>query len=516
MNDADRIVMHNGINFDHRALDKCGYQIDVTKIYDTLLASRLDDPQRDGGHSLRAWGGRLGFPKGEVESFDTFTPEMQEYCERDVSLTSKLYDKLVDRVSPQSIELEHKVAVCLSKQEANGFGFDVPKAEALLADLYGERKEAEAHLTEIFQPIFVDAGEFTPKADNKRLNYVSGQSFNKIKLQEFNPGSRQQIAQRLITKYDWKPKSFTPTGQPEISETVLATLDYPEAQAMHRYLRVEKMISMLVNWLKLEIDGRLHGEVNTLGARTGRMTHRNPNVAQADRDPRMRELFIPRTGWHLVGVDADGLEARLLGHYLAPLDKGEFSERVVSGDFHTYNQQLCGFESRDSAKRMFYAFMYGAGDGRAGQVVYDDKPFKGSKTKAGKEAKKKLADGISGLSTLVTNVRQTAVKRGYLIGLDGRKLFCPSAHSALNTLIQGAGAVLMKQALANFDESAQFEGWRYVANVHDEVQLESHPVVAPKVAHVMVLAIRQAGKDLKLRCEMDASFNIGKNWSETH
>ena len=74
----------------------------------------------------------------------------------------------------------------------------------------------------------------------------------------------------------------------------------------------------------------------------------------------------------------------------------------------------------------------------------------------------------------------------------------------------------MKQALANFDESAQFEGWRYVANVHDEVQLESHPVVAPKVAHVMVLAIRQAGKDLKLRCEMDASFNIGKNWSETH
>ena len=519
INAADRVVFHNGIAFDARALSKCGYTIDPTKIYDTLVASRLDNPQREGGHSLRAWGDRLGFEKGEVENFETLTPEMIQYCERDVRLTAKLYDSLFKRVDGPALELEHQVAVILAQQEANGFGFDVKEAEALLVDLYGERKAAEDALKEIFQPIFVDGGEFTPKKDNARLGYEEGQTFHKIKRQEFNPGSRQQIAQRLIKKYGWKPKAFTPGGQPEISETVLATLDYPEAKAMHRYLRVEKMISMVAGdkgWLKLQRNGRIHGEVNTLGARTGRMTHRNPNVAQADRDPRMRKLFIPREGWKLVGVDADGLEARLLGHYLAPLDGGEFSERVVNGDFHTFNQELCGLEQRNSAKTLFYAFMYGAGDGRIGDVVYNDRPFKGSKTKAGKATRKKLADGIAGLNKLVTHVRQTAADRGYLKGLDGRKLYTPSAHSALNTLIQGAGAVLMKKALVLFDHDTEFDQWAYVANVHDEVQFEAHPDVAEWVAEQMIVSIRQAGIDLKLRCAMDGSSAIGNNWSETH
>ena len=519
MNDADQVVMHNGIQFDHRALAKCGYQVDASKIYDTLIASRLVEPSLRGGHSLRAWGERLGFPKGEVESFERLTPEMIEYCERDVRLTSKLYDKLFKQAPSKALELEHKVAVCIAKQEANGFGFDVPKAEKLLAELHGERHEAEEHLKEVFQPIFVDSGEFTPKADNKRFGYQAGQTFSKIKRQEFNPSSRQQIAHRLISKYGWKPKRFTPTGQPEISETTLATLDYPEAKAMHRYLRVEKMLAMLAGdkgWLKLQRDGRIYGEVNTLGARTGRMTHRNPNVAQADRSQRMRELFVPRKGWRLVGVDADGLEARLLGHYLAPFDNGEFSSRVVHGDFHTFNQELCGLQSRNSAKTLFYAFMYGAGDGKVGQVVFDDAPFKGSKIKVGKATRKKLEDGIAGLGTLVKQVRRTGVDRGFLKGLDGRHLYCPSPHVGLNTLIQGAGAVVMKQALVLFDEAAEFEGWRYVANVHDEVQLEAHPDVAPDVADLMVSAIREAGRSLKLRCEMDGSFQIGSNWSETH
>ena len=519
INEADRVVFHNGIAFDAPALEKCGFTIDPSKIYDTLVASRLDQPQRDGGHSLKAWGERLGFAKGEVESFDTLTPEMIEYCERDVRLTAKLYDSLFKRVDGPALELEHQVAIIIAQQERNGFGFDVKAAEELLTDLYAERKDAEAQLKKIFQPIYVDGGEFTPKKDNARLGYEEGQTFHKIKRQEFNPGSRQQIAQRLIKKYGWKPKAFTPHGQPEISEMVLGTLHYPEAKAMHRYLRVEKMISMIAGdkgWLKLQENGRIHGEVNTLGARTGRMTHRNPNVAQADRDPRMRKLFIPRDGWKLVGVDADGLEARLLGHYLAPLDGGEFSERVVNGDFHTFNQELCGLEQRNSAKTLFYAFMYGAGDRRIGDVVYNDRPFKGSKTKAGKATRKKLSDGITGLNKLVTHVRQTAADRGYLKGLDGRRLYTPSAHSALNTLIQGAGAVVMKKALVLFDQDAEFDQWAYVANVHDEVQFEAHPDVAEWVAEQMVVSIRQAGRDLKLRCEMDGSFQIGTNWSETH
>ena len=519
LQEADRVVMHNGIGFDHPALEKFGYHFDITKIYDTLIASRLVNPQRDGGHSLRAWGQTLGFPKGEA-SFDQLSDELIEYCVRDIELTAKVYEKLVPAAPHPAIEIEHEVAIIMAKQERNGFAFDCAKAEALAADLYAERKDNEQQLTGIFPPIYVKKKEMTPKANNSRMGYVKNCSLTKVERQVFNPGSRQQIAERLIRKYGWKPKRFTPSGLPEISETTLAGLEFPEAKALHRYLRTEKMLSMLISsdksWLKLVEDGRIHGQVNTLGARTGRMTHRNPNVAQADGDPRMRALFVPREGWQLVGIDADGLEARLLGHYLARYDEGEFADRVVNGDFHSFNQKICDLESRNSAKRLFFAFMYGAGDGKIGQIVHDDRPFKQAKTKVGKATRKKLAAGTTGLEALVMKVRQTAATRKYVTGLDKRHLPCPSPHSALNTLIQGAGAVVMKQALIDFDQRAPAGGWGYCANVHDEVQLEARPDLTKDIAELMVDCIQSTQQKLSLRCQMNGSYSIGNNWSETH
>jgi len=519
LNEADRVVFHNGIGFDHPALAKFGHHFDINKIYDTLIASRLVDSQREGGHSLRSWGETLGFPKGEAP-FDHLSDELIEYCIRDVQLTAKVYEKLHPIAPSTALHIEHQVARIIAEQERNGFAFDIEKAEELAADLFAKRKDNEEALKNIFPPIYVKKKEMTPKADNRRMGYTKDCALTKVERQTFNPGSRQQIAERLIRKYDWKPKRFTPSGQPEISETTLAGLKYPEAKALHRYLRTEKMLGMLAtsdkSWLKLVRDGRIHGEVNTLGARTGRMTHRNPNVAQADGDPRMRKLFIPREGWQLVGIDADGLEARLLGHYLARFDEGEFADRVVNGDFHSYNQTICDLESRNSAKRMFYAFMYGCGDTKLGQIVHDDKPFKQSKTKVGKATRQKLNDGITGLNELSQRVRQAAAKRKYLTGLDKRHLVCPSPHSALNTLIQAAGAVIMKQALITFDMNAPKQHFKYCANVHDEVQLEAHPNYAHEVAELMVDAIRSTQRTLSLRCQMDGSFQIGNNWSETH
>jgi DNA polymerase I len=516
---ADRVVMHHGIGFDHPALAKFGYDFPVEKIYDTLVASRLVDPQREGGHSLRAWGESLGYAKGDHEDWSQYSDEMLEYCKRDCEVTLKVYQKIHPIAPEAALNLEFDVARIIASQERNGFTFNIEKAEKLAAALYGERQEAESELKEIFQPIYVPGKEFTPKSDNSRHGYSKGHTLTKVVHQEFNPGSRQQIANRLM-RQGWKPKAFTPSGQPEINEGVLKNLPYPEAKAMVKYLRIEKMLSMLStsdkSWLKLVRDGRIHGEVNTLGARTGRMTHRNPNVAQADGDKRMRELFIPRDGWKLVGVDADGLEARLLGHYLHRFDGGEFADRVVNGDFHSFNQQICDLQDRNSAKRLFFGFMYGAGDGKIGQIVYDDQPYKGSKVAVGKSTRKKLSEGIKGLDTLVSRVRQAATTRGYLKGLLGQRLVTPSAHSALNTLIQGAGATVMKQALSIFDERAPQDGWAYCANIHDEVQIEAHPDVVNFVAETMCVAIRDAGHRLELNCLMDGSFNIGNNWSETH
>ena len=198
LNSADRVVMHNGIGFDHPALAKVGFNFPIEKIYDTLIASRLVDPQREGGHSLRAWGESLGFEKGQFEDFSRYSDEMLTYCKRDCEVTLKVYEKLHPIAQPSAIELEHHVARILADQERNGFGFDVKSAESLAATLSGERTEAEDALKQIFPPIFVPTKAFTPKANNVRHGYTQGCELTKIAEQTFNPGSRQQISNRLI------------------------------------------------------------------------------------------------------------------------------------------------------------------------------------------------------------------------------------------------------------------------------------------------------------------------------
>ena len=101
-------------------------------------------------------------------------------------------------------------------------------------------------------------------------------------------------------------------------------------------------------------------------------------------------------------------------------------------------------------------------------------------------------------------------------GLDGRKLFVRSEHSALNTLLQGAGAIVMKKALVIFNEYIKDMDAHFVCNVHDEWQVEAKEDIADEVGRLGVAAIVQAGWAYNLRCPLDGEFNVGNNWSETH
>ena len=74
-------------------------------------------------------------------------------------------------------------------------------------------------------------------------------------------------------------------------------------------------------------------------------------------------------GYKLVGCDASGLELRMLAHYLAFYDGGEYAKTVIEGDIHSLNQEAAGLETRDQAKTFIYAFLYGAGDAKIGEIV---------------------------------------------------------------------------------------------------------------------------------------------------
>lgn len=531
---ARKVVFHNGAKFDFHAINKIyPGTLRPEQIDDTLIRARLLFPEEK-VHNLKAWGERLGIPKGEYEGgFDTFNEDMVTYGAQDIRVGRALYKYLVKKMEgwdwQQALDIENLFAIIIALQELNGFPLNVGKAVELAAKFRQERHDLTVELQKVFPPItHVRHSEKT----GKRL---------KDHVEVFNPGSGKQIASRLIERYGWKPRKYTKGGGIATDEQVMAGLKYPEAKLLLRYARLTKMLGQIEDgdngWLKL-VDpetGRVHGAVNTLGTGTGRCTHFKPNVAQTDKE--LREPWEPREGWVQVGCDAEGIEFRMLSHYLQPLDGGKTIETVLRGDkakktdIHSLNQMAGLLYFRDSAKTSIYALIYGAADPRLGKVVIDDaRQFGGKPRLPGSNAKewgaalrKALGKGTPGLTKLIEQVASAAKSRGYVKGIDGRKIKVRSSHSAFNFLLQGGGAIAMKVALNIFHfEIAPANGWvhgvdfAYLANVHDEVQFECRPEIAEALGAAMADCIREAGVRLKIRCALAGAFDIGANWHETH
>jgi DNA polymerase-1 len=534
MNNCDSIVTHNGIFFDFPVLKKVwGITVKKSQVVDTLVLARLFDPSIEGGHSLEAWGERLGHykaPYKKIWSWITEKPLIGEdedgkkvdqshlafdepvmsallwYCVQDTKVTAELYKQLTQEMendfSKESIKLEHEVAIIIAEQERNGFKLDMPKALCLLSELKTKLDIIQVEMETIFPPVVISG----------RTHATSGKPLKDI-VTPFNPGSRQQIAERLIAK-GWKPKKHTEKGSVIVDEEVLASLDYPEAKALAEYMMLQKRIGQVDSWVKaVEKDGRVHGRVITNGAVTGRMTHMSPNMAQIPNSGspyghECRELWTIEKGNKLVGIDASGLELRMLAHYM---NDDEYTNEVVSGDIHTANQTAAGLQTRNQAKTFIYAFLYGAGSAKIGSIV-------GGSAKEGQKLIDSFLRNTPKLKALREKVARIYSTKGWLPGLDGRKLLVRAEHSALNTLLQGAGAIVMKQALVLFKkELTKQKIWHeFKVNCHDEWQVECLPENSETVGKIGVQAIADAGIILKMRCPLTGEYKIGGSWRETH
>ena len=212
-------------------------------------------------------------------------------------------------------------------------------------------------------------------------------------------------------------------------------------------------------------------------------------------------------GHKLVGIDASGLELRMLAHYMRDEN---YTKEILSGDIHTANMKAAGLTDRNQAKTFIYAFLYGAGPAKIGQIV-------GGGYEEGQQLMKAFLRNTPALAKLRDKVARIA-EAGVLPALDGRKLRVRSQHAALNTLLQGAGAIVMKQALVLLDNSLQKYDipYKLVANVHDEFQIEVPENFADAVGKSAVRSLRATGSVLSLRCPLDAEYKVGNNWAETH
>ena len=495
---------HNLIGYDLPVLKRLwGVSVAPERIVDTLVLSRLFDPSRQGGHSLRSWGETLGFPKGDHNDWSRLSQEMIDYCIQDVAVTEAVHKRLTRDMAEfdsKSIELEHQVQYAVQQQERNGWLLDQQLSHELLATFKERMNEIEEELQEKFPPI---VHERYSEKTGKRL---------KDRVEVFNVGSRQQIARRLSTLGVVFDK-VTEKGNPIVDEAVLDTIDLPEARSVSEYLMLQKRYAQVHSWLEhVQDDGRVHGRVISNGAVTGRMTHQSPNMAQvpASHSPyghECRSCWTVPEGKKLVGFDASGLELRMLAHYM---DDKEFTNVLLTEDVHTRNQMAAGLETRPQAKTFIYAFLYGAGDAKIGTIV-------GGSAKDGAELKRRFLSNTPALESLRERVTR-ASGRGYLTGLDGRRLRVRSEHAALNTLLQAAGAIVMKKALVILDDYAQQWklDYKLIGNIHDEVQSEVAADQAEKYGWLAVECLKAAGLEYNLRCPLDGEYKVGATWAETH
>lgn len=514
------IVGHNICKFDIPALKKLKgerFDFDVRDVcIDTLVLARLiysNIKDTDvglmrsgklpkalyGSHSLKAYGYRMGELKGtygEHEgAWDKFTHEMYEYNKQDVVVTLKLFQKLMAKGYPlKAIQLEHDIAWVMAKQERNGFVFDKDQATKLYSELAGKRQVLYENLVSKGGSWTVYKGDKIYKRDNAKRGIKAGVPYPQYEEVTFNPNSRQHIAKVLMDR-GWEPTEMTPTGAPKVDEETLKTakgIDLTED--ILEYLLINKRIAQLAEgdnaWLKLmkeDEDGytRIHGSVNPNGAVTGRATHAYPNVAQvpAGRSPygeECRSLFRVPTGWYEAGIDASGLELRCFAHFLYPYDNGEYVNEILNGDIHTHNQKMAGLPTRDQAKTMIYCMMYGGGDGKLGEVIHGT-------AKDGKALKERFFNAVPAYKKLCSDIERTLItssewvggvnkvtwrKRAHpdnsnlsithsILGLDRRVVYVRSPHSALNTLLQSAGALICKKWVCLVEENMRKAGYKH-------------------------------------------------------
>jgi DNA polymerase I-like protein with 3'-5' exonuclease and polymerase domains len=301
---------------------------------------------------------------------------------------------------------------------------------------------------------------------------------------------------------------------------VLESIDMPEARLLQEYLLLNKRIGQLATgkqaWLKLEENGRLHGRVNHMGAVTSRCTHANPNLGQvpsvgAAYGKECRSLFVAPKGYSLLGADASGLELRCLAHYMARYDDGNYANVVLDGDVHTTNQEAAGLPTRSNAKTFIYGFLYGAGDEKIGKII-------GKGAKEGKRIKKKFLSQLPALKKLKDAVSQAADDRGYIKGLDGRHTPIRHSHAALNSLLQGCGAILCKTWYVFIADAIKKAGLdaTIVAFVHDEVQLVVKEGQEDETGRLIQQCMRDVEHHYGFRCRLDSEYKYGRNWSDTH
>ena len=559
LSNASLLVGHNVIGFDHVAINRL-FDTDLhdVKTHDTFVMSQVLRYKRNHKHGLAGWGEHLGNSKMNFDKWDEYSKEMLKYCQQDVKVNVDIYHALIAEFKKiaekrpliaEGLRVEHDTAIFNARVREQGWRFDVEKAKTNLTRMQDRMAEIEAviHPKLGERKVFIDKTPKTPKF-LKNGNYNShtcrwlseylnktvepgdthlwpaGREFQRFKMEPITLASLDLVKDWLLEN-GWKPDEYQKrkvgfewiTGSPKLTSTSLAKLG-EIGEMIDEYYTIRNRASVVSGWLDQVKAGRLHGNMWTIGTPTFRARHEvivNLPAVTAAWGKELRELFVADEGDVVVGADSSGNQLRGLCHYVG---NDLFTHEVCYGDQHSRNADALGC-SRPVAKSYLYAYLFGAGDAKLGQVLTGK-----SNVAAGKKSRDDFAKGIKGLTELKDKLskvwKQTHYQQGegWFPALDGRPVFCPAEHQTLNYLLQSAEGITCKAAVSYAMRKINEEKLRAKPRLfyHDEIAYTSHPDDADRVGEILQEAFREAPKAFNVTCMDGGDYVKGESYADVH
>lgn len=573
---CDVIAGHNICGYDLPALFKMfGWKpAKHTKVRDTLVLSQVLNYNRFPSrlHGLEAWGEFFGYPKLEHSDWTQYTPHMDVYCERDVDLNARIYPIVMKEFAElyaknaniaTYVKAEQAAAKWCAMASTHGWPFDIDMANELEVALRAAMDKAYVALTSKLGmktvPVDKHKGivetkkpKWTMKGfyDHHTANYFGIHPCSGYPGEErmvegeycrvaFEPLSLDSVAdvKVFLYRHGWKPttwnfKTNPDTGKkertsPKVTEDSLEFLG-GDGKLYTEFLTARSRYSVLKGWIEgVDSDGNVHGDCMVIGTPSMRARHSGiVNVPSGDSPwgKEMRSLFKNKPGWTVVGCDSAGNQARGLAHYLGD---ATFIDILLNGDIHSYNAekltevlQSMGVDyvvKRSQAKRILYAFLFGASGGKLWSYIFDTvEPRKGNQLKEG------FLKAVPGFKTLIDRLesiykKTSASGDGYIPSIAGNRIYVDSKHKLLVYLLQSCEKATCSAAIMLTMERLEEAGIPYIPLIfmHDEEDFMVPDEYAAQAAVIGKQAFKD-GPQLFGITIMDGDAKIGNNWYEVH
>jgi DNA polymerase-1 len=497
--------------------------------------------------------------------FEEFNNDMFVYMKQDVRLGTKVYKYLIKELQVyikkhncksilRALRSEMELDRIMTEQCENGWQFDKIAAETLVSDIDKKMEKISNYINPLLptkvnvvdpdtqkehepitgkryaikkSPTYTKAGKLSSHivkwfgvdvgsniddskvlGDYCRLDYTVG-----------DIGNTDTVKSYLGT-IGWKPDEWNwkkVNGQfvkvsAKLTDNSLEPLG-DAGKALMEYYTLRSRQSILKGWFDyVDKNSRLHGDVFNVGTPTFRQTHRiiaNLPSGKATLGKEIRSLFTTSKGYKLVSADSAACQLRLLAHYMNDPD---FTKQLLEGDVHQMNADIIGC-TRGEAKRFIFAYLYGAGAQKLSGYI----------NKSVSETKKSVAKykkALPKLVKLVNKCNAAIEERGYIIGLDNRpiKLARDQKHKALNYLIQGAEAVVMKYTVQMIDERLRKSNinFKHLLFYHDEHTVEVKEEQAEQAKEIIIDCFAEAPKAVGINIMTCGDCKVGDDYYEVH